>query len=68
MLASMGLSSLEDLFAHLPQELRLNRTLDIPPGKSEYEIIDYFRELAGPECQRLRILSGRWSLSPLPPR
>ena len=47
MLASMGLSSLEDLFAHLPQELRLNRTLDIPPGKSEYEIIDYFRELAG---------------------
>ena len=47
MLASMGLSSVEDLFAHLPRELRLNRTLDIPPGKSEYEIIDYFRELAG---------------------
>ena len=47
MLASIGLSSVEDLFAHLPQELRLNRTLDIPPGKSEYEIIDYFRELAG---------------------
>ncbi len=46
MLASMGLSSLEDLFAHLPQELRLNRTLDIPSGKSEYEIIDYFRGLA----------------------
>ena len=46
MLASMGLSSAEDLFAHLPQELRLNRALDIPPGKSEYEIIDYFRELA----------------------
>ena len=43
----MGLSSVEDLFAHLPEELRLNRTLDIPPGKSEYEIIDYFRELAG---------------------
>jgi len=47
MLASMGLSSVEDLFAHLPRELRLNRTLDIPPGKSEYEIIDYFRDLAG---------------------
>ena len=46
MLASMGLSSAEDLFAHLPEELRLNRALDIPPGKSEYEIIDYFRELA----------------------
>ena len=46
MLDSMGLSSVEDLFAHLPQQLRLNRALDIPPGKSEYEIIDYFRELA----------------------
>ena len=46
MLDSMGLSSVEDLFAHLPQQLRLKRTLDIPPGKSEYEIIDYFRGLA----------------------
>ncbi len=46
MLDSMGLSSVEDLFAHLPRQLRLNRALDIPPGKSEYEIIDYFRELA----------------------
>ncbi len=46
MLSSMGLSSLEDLFSHLPAELRLSRPLAIPPGKSEYEIIDYFRERA----------------------
>jgi glycine dehydrogenase subunit 1 len=46
MLASMGLNSLEDLFAHLPDAVRLKRPLDIPPGQSEYEIIDYFRARA----------------------
>ena len=46
MLAALGLESPEDLFAHLPPEVRLDRPLDIPPGQSEYEIIDYFRELA----------------------
>src|SRR5574340_1000216 len=47
MLGSMGLASLEDLFSHLPPALRLNRPLAIPPGQSEYEIIDYFRQRAG---------------------
>src|SRR5579864_9716147 len=43
MLASIGADSLEDLFSHLPAEVRLNRPLDIAPGQSEYEIVDYFR-------------------------
>ena len=43
MLASMGLRSLEDLHAHLPEAVKLKRPLHIPPGQSEYEIIDYFR-------------------------
>ena len=43
MLASMGLVSLEDLYAHLPEAAKLNRPLNIPSGQSEYEIIDYFR-------------------------
>ena len=43
MLDSMGLGSIEDLFSHLPAELCLNRALNIPPGKSEYEIVEYFR-------------------------
>jgi glycine dehydrogenase subunit 1 len=46
MLDSMGLATLEDLFAQLPDEVRLKRPLRIPPGQSEYEIIDYFRERA----------------------
>jgi glycine dehydrogenase subunit 1 len=49
MLQTLGIHSLEDLFAHLPQEVRLNRPLNIPPGKSEYEIVDYFRARGG-EC------------------
>jgi glycine dehydrogenase subunit 1 len=43
MLAACGVSSLEDLFAHLPEEVRLKRPLAIENGKSEYEIVDYFR-------------------------
>jgi glycine dehydrogenase subunit 1 len=43
MLSSIGVNSLEELFAHLPPEVRLDRPLDIAPGKSEYDIVDYFR-------------------------
>src|SRR6202047_2013249 len=43
MLSAIGVNSLEDLFSNLPAEVRLNRTLAIHPGKSEYEIVDYFR-------------------------
>jgi glycine dehydrogenase subunit 1 len=37
------------LFAHLPEAVRLNRPLDLPPGISEYEIVQYFRDRAA-EC------------------
>ena len=43
MLRVLGVNSLDTLFAHLPPDVRLNRRLDISPGKSEYEIVDYFR-------------------------
>jgi glycine dehydrogenase subunit 1 len=46
MLRSLGHSAPEGLFAHLPPELRLNRPLNIPDGRSEYEIIDYFKARA----------------------
>src|SRR3984885_13999077 len=49
MLAALGVDSLDDLFSHLPPEVRLKRALEIPPGKSEYEIVDYFRARGG-EC------------------
>src|SRR5579864_6132954 len=43
MLSAIGVNSLEELFSHLPAEVRLNRPLKVDAGKSEYEIVDYFR-------------------------
>jgi len=43
MLDTIGLSTLEELYAHLPEDVRFRGALNIPSGKSEYEIIDYFR-------------------------
>ena len=46
MLDAIGAESLEALFAHLPEGVRVRRPLDLPPGLSEYEIVQYFRGLA----------------------
>jgi glycine dehydrogenase subunit 1 len=43
MLDVIGHASMEDLAAHLPPAVRFEKTLAIPPGKSEYEILDYFK-------------------------
>ncbi|OXV05115.1 hypothetical protein Egran_07117, partial [Elaphomyces granulatus] len=43
MLQAIGATSLEDLYSYLPKEVRFERPLDIEPGKSEYEIVDYFK-------------------------
>jgi len=43
MLAACGLSGEEDLYSHLPPATLLGRPLDLEAGKSEYEIVDYFR-------------------------
>ena len=44
MLSDIGVNSLEELYSQLPADVRLNRPLAIAPGKSEYDIIDYFRD------------------------
>jgi glycine dehydrogenase subunit 1 len=49
MLATIGLSNVDELVHQIPEPVRFNRTLDIPPGKSEFEIVDYFRA-RGNEC------------------
>jgi glycine dehydrogenase subunit 1 len=46
MLAACGLESAEDLFSHLPDDVRLKQPLALAPGISEYEIVDYFRARA----------------------
>ena len=46
MLAAIGLSSIEELFADIPSSLRLARELDLDPGLSEAEVFAELRALA----------------------
>jgi glycine dehydrogenase subunit 1 len=46
MLESIGVGSIEDLFADVPAGVRLGRPLDIPAGLSEQEVYEYLRDLA----------------------
>lgn len=49
MLAAIGLRSMEELVQQIPEAQRLERPLNLPPGKSEFEIVEYFRA-RGNEC------------------
>jgi glycine dehydrogenase subunit 1 len=46
MLATIGVPSLEELFADIPEGVRLQRPLDLPPGKPEVEVYDELAALA----------------------
>src|SRR4051812_42968201 len=47
MLGVLGLSSVDELFAQIPSDVRLGRDLDIPEGPSEMELVADLRRLAG---------------------
>jgi glycine dehydrogenase subunit 1 len=46
MLEAIGVSSIEDLFADIPQALRLARGLELDAGRSEQEVYAELRDLA----------------------
>jgi glycine dehydrogenase subunit 1 len=46
MLETIGVSSVEELFADLPAGVRLGRELDLPPALTEQELTAYFEALA----------------------
>lgn len=46
MLKATGVASLDDLYASIPQEARLNRPLDLPPGMDEPSLMRHLAELA----------------------
>ena len=46
MLKEAGYSSFEDLFSHIPQEVMLNRELQIPKGCSEMEVLEKLEQMA----------------------
>jgi glycine dehydrogenase subunit 1 len=47
MLGALGLSSLDDLYSHIPPQVVLDRPLDLPDGVSEIELLEDLRALAG---------------------
>src|SRR5213593_2255959 len=44
MLKTIGARSIDDLFASIPAEYRLNRDLNVPRQMAESEIVDWFRQ------------------------
>ncbi|MFQ5709257.1 MAG: aminomethyl-transferring glycine dehydrogenase subunit GcvPA [bacterium] len=46
MLATIGVESFQDLLADIPEDLMLNRDLNLPAPLSEYEIVKELKELA----------------------
>lgn len=61
MLAAIGASSLEELFAMVPADLRLNRPLDIPPALAEIELASHLSQLAAKNdspAQKVCFLGG----------
>lgn len=46
MLEELGLTTIEQLFQHIPQQARLQRELNIEDGLSEFEVMDKMQELA----------------------
>jgi glycine dehydrogenase subunit 1 len=50
MLAEVGVGCLDELFSHIPEELRLGRDLDLPPALAEAELARRAAELGAANC------------------
>jgi glycine dehydrogenase subunit 1 len=57
MLDVIGVDSVDDLFATLPDEVRLGRDLDLPPGQTEEEVRRFLSDLAGENVTQADMVS-----------
>ncbi|MGH3052274.1 MAG: aminomethyl-transferring glycine dehydrogenase subunit GcvPA [Gaiellaceae bacterium] len=57
MLAAIGVESVEELFRDIPEGLRFQGRLDLPPALSEPELVAHLEELAGRNAHTGRELS-----------
>jgi glycine dehydrogenase subunit 1 len=57
MLAAIGVSSVEELFAGIPEEVRLRRPLRLPAGAAEQEVLAELRALADKNTPATRLVS-----------
>ena len=46
MLAAIGAGSIDDLFADIPESLRLSAPLELPDGMAEQDVYDHLAQLA----------------------
>jgi glycine cleavage system P protein (glycine dehydrogenase) subunit 1 len=46
MLDAIGVDSVDDLFADIPEGVRFRRPIDLPPGQSEQEVFEHLAALA----------------------
>ncbi len=54
MLDAIGVKNFDDLIKDIPQEIRLNADLKIPPAMSEFEVVKHLSALAGQKCKHSR--------------
>jgi len=57
MLKACGVSSVDELFADIPESLRPH-SFRLPPGRSEHEVLEYFRQLAERNYAHLTVFLG----------
>jgi glycine dehydrogenase subunit 1 len=57
MLAAIGVETIDELFADIPDGVRLNRPLDLPAGMAEFEVFDRLAQLAGQNVHADREIS-----------
>src|SRR5262245_54430399 len=74
MLAAIGAGSVDELFADIPDAVRLGRELDVPDGRSEQEVYEHVAGLAArraggpqPPLRRGDHVPGRRDVRPLRP-
>ncbi len=58
MLREVGAASIDEFFAHIPAQFRLNRDLAIPRQMAESEIVDWFRARAAENGSGYDIMLG----------
>src|SRR5512146_350927 len=58
MLRAIGVRSVEELFAGIPAEARLQRDLHLPPAMAESEILDWFRRRSAENGDHYTVFLG----------
>ncbi|MCS6885540.1 MAG: aminomethyl-transferring glycine dehydrogenase subunit GcvPA [Acidobacteriota bacterium] len=58
MLEEIGVTSIEELFSSIPEHLRLKKLLDLPPARSEAELIIFFKEVAAKNANLVSFLGA----------